>query len=291
MTENNVRKIELLMFSAAVLVLGMGLYYLGPSITGFIIREIGYSDDLNLVVTSSGNYTWHLSNIGELKSVKIDGRVTEYGKARAYIEDNGIRHLIFDSTSIGEEEIKQSNETNLITGFAVEENKDENKSESDEYKQKKNKKPVWIGFNEFAINGTTSINLSQYFTDGDALIYSASEVEGLEVTMNGEIATIKSISDKDFNTTITFIASDGVDSKSELADLIVYAIKPETIKLNRSPIWNSNIDTFIINGTATIDLSQYFTDEDNDTLSYTAGLAEGITININNNIVILVPAE
>ncbi len=296
MIQQKPHRIEVLLFLIALVIVGAGLYFLGPSITGFVIKEFSYEDEPNLVITTSGNYTWQLKDIGDLRYVKFDGSITTYGKARVYIEDNGIRYLIFDSTRIGEEkEVKQSNETSLITGFAVKEDKkdegksDENKTESDEEKKKKNHKPDWIGPDEFVINGTTAVNLSKYFTDedNDALIYSASEVEGLEVTINGEIVTIKPAKSEDFNTTITFTASDGVDSKNEVVDLIVIVKKKE----NRSPIWISNVDTFVIDGTTIIDLSQYFIDEDNDSLAYSSGLVDNITITINNNLVTLVPAE
>ena len=177
MTEK-MQKTELFVFLIGMLIAGIGLYYLSPAITGFAVKESSYADDLNLVITSSGNHTWLLGNIGGLKSVKIDGSVTNYGKASVYIESNGVKYLIFDSEMLNE---SKSNASNLITGFVV-----------DEQKKEKNKKPQWIGSNEFLINGATSINLSQQFADddGDILIYSASDVEGLGVSMEDELAMI-----------------------------------------------------------------------------------------------------
>ncbi len=293
MIANKPHKIELWIFLIALFIVSFGLYYLGPSITGFVIKEFSYTDDVNLVVTSNGNYTWQIP-AGDLRYAKLDGSVTTYGKARVYIESNGIKYLIFDSTRIGEEKANESK--NLITGFVVKEgeDKDEDEEESDEDKKKKNHKPDWTSdVDEFIINGTTTIDLSQYFTDedNDALIYSASEVEGLEITISNEIVTITPKSDKNFNTTITFTASDGVDIKNEVVDLIVYTIKPGPIQPNRAPIWNSETDTFIVNGTTTINLSQYFIDEDNDTLTYSSGLVENIIININNEILTLIPDD
>ncbi|MBI2660618.1 hypothetical protein HYX07_05640, partial [Candidatus Woesearchaeota archaeon] len=160
-------KIELWMFLAAVVILGAGIYFLGPSITGFVIKEFSYTDDLNLVITSSGNYTWNLQSIGDLKSALIDGRVTNSGKARVYIESDGKRYLIFDSARIGENKqagIIESNEPgNSITGFATkgkDDDKDKDDDESDEDKKKKNHEPEWDGPSQFTINGTTLLNLS-----------------------------------------------------------------------------------------------------------------------------------
>src|SRR3989338_11606290 len=140
---------ELWMFLAAAAIAGIGIYFLGPSITGFVIKEAGYENDVNLVITSNGNYTLSLDNIGELKSLKIDGRVTSYGKARVYIEQDGLKYLVFDSTRLDEGgSIVSSNDSNLITGFAAKE-EDKNESESDKDKKEKNNNPVWVGPNEF----------------------------------------------------------------------------------------------------------------------------------------------
>lgn len=210
MTGNKTPKTELLLFLAALIILGIGLYYLAPAITGFIVKEFSYTEDLNLVVTSNGNYTWQLENIGDLKSVKIDGSITNYGKARVYLESNGIRYLVFDSAKLNESNAE--NQSNLITGFAV-----------DEEKKSKNKKPKWVGIHEFVVNGTTAINLSHQFSDddNDALIYSVSAVDGLSILISSELVTIMPVTENSFNTTITFTASDGIDSKSQVVNLIV----------------------------------------------------------------------
>jgi len=119
---NKPHKLEIGMFLMAVVLLGFGLYFLGPSITGFVIKQVSYSDDVNLVVVSGGNYTLDLQNVGELKSLKIDGRVSSYGKARVYAVLNGSRHLVFDSTRIGEnKETAISGNSNLITGLVAKE--------------------------------------------------------------------------------------------------------------------------------------------------------------------------
>lgn len=282
------------MFLIAVVIVGIGLYYLGPSITGLVIKQYSYTEETSLVVTADGNYTWELANEGELKSLKIDGSVTKSGKARAYLQHaNGTRYLIFDSTKTGEgkETVNKSNESNLITAFAVKED-DAGKNESDEDKRKKNHKPDWIsGIDEFTVNGTKTINLSQHFTDedNDTLIYSVSEVDHVETTISNETITITINSNESFNTTMTFTASDGIDAKSETVSLIVLA--EESAVINSAPLWNSSIDAFLVNGSTTIDLSQYFIDEDNDTLTYTAGLVENMSVGIDNSLVTLVPAE
>src|SRR3989344_4139436 len=144
MKQNNPHKMELWRFLVAAVIAGIGIYFLGPSITGFVIKEAGYEKNVNLVITSNGNYTLDLDNIGELKSLKVDGRVTSYGKSRVYIESNGVRYLVFDSTRLDENlETDASNDSNLITGFAA---KDEDEGDKD--KKEKNEKPERKGDDE-----------------------------------------------------------------------------------------------------------------------------------------------
>ena len=216
MINDKLYKIESLTFLIALIIAGIGIYYFGPSITSFVVKEFSYSDDLNLVVTSSGNYTWQIANIGSLRVLKLNGRITTYGKAKVYLESNGEKYLIFDSTKLNKS-TETSNNINPITGFTV---------KSYEEKKKNNKKPEWTSdINQFFIDGTTKINLSQHFTDkdNDPLLYSFFGVGGLEISISNEIVTISPTTDKNFNTTITFTASDGIDTKSHTADLIVYA--------------------------------------------------------------------
>jgi len=274
--QNNISKIELMLFFIAIAAALTGIYYLGPSITGFVIKEFSYTEELNLVVASSGNYTLQLENAGELKSVKIDGRVTNHGKARVYLESNGVRHLLFDSAKL-EQSKPTSNGSNLITAFVVKddekgkgnENKNETKplqegfgtqvtkNQTDEDKKKSNKKPKWSGDSEFIINGTTAINLSQYFTDedGDSLLYSADKVEGIDVLINSDLAAITPKLESNFNTTITFTASDGLDIKSHAVSLFVIINVPEKIitnitePINTEPVNSTNETINEINGT------------------------------------------
>src|SRR3989344_5714613 len=100
--QNKLRKFEAVILLIALVIAGFGIWQLGPSLTGFVIKQFSYSEDLNLVVTSNGNYTWNPVNIGELKSLKIDGKVTNSGRAKVYAESNGIKYLIFDSARLNE---------------------------------------------------------------------------------------------------------------------------------------------------------------------------------------------
>ena len=119
----------------------VGIYYLEPAITGFVTvtKELNYSDDINLEFSESAEYTWNLANPGNLKSVKVSGNMDDQGEARVYIENNGTRHLIFDSAQLVEKESGMFG----ITGFAVSEDEESGEEEEGE---------------EIPINGTEIIN-------------------------------------------------------------------------------------------------------------------------------------
>ena len=90
--------------AAAILIIA--LIFLGvflfqkPAITGKVVqgKETIFSENLNLEVNESGTYEWQVKNPGSIKSLKATGSVTSNGTARVYIEKNGSKYLLFDST-------------------------------------------------------------------------------------------------------------------------------------------------------------------------------------------------
>ncbi len=75
------------------------LFISKPQITGYtiLVQEKTYEDNLNLTVKESGNYTWSIDNIGDIKSIKASGKVKGNGTVKVYIEKDGKRYLIFDN--------------------------------------------------------------------------------------------------------------------------------------------------------------------------------------------------
>ncbi|MEK6892167.1 MAG: hypothetical protein AABX25_03205 [Nanoarchaeota archaeon] len=67
--------------------------------------------------------------------------------------------------------------------------------------------------------------------------------------------------------------------------------KPEKIGPNKPPIWNSDLEEFVLKGKTTINLSRYFYDEDGDNLSFTSSTPEKISATLDNNLVTLVPEK
>src|SRR3989338_2131553 len=104
----------------AILALALfGVYYLGPSITGLVTVEklVNYTDDVNFIADEDNVFVWALGNAGNLKSVKIDGALIGNGSARVYIEHEGTRYLMLDTSKLAE---KPSGLFG-VTGFAVKE--------------------------------------------------------------------------------------------------------------------------------------------------------------------------
>lgn len=75
------------------------LFISKPQITGYVIftQEKTYEDNIGLVINESGNYTWDIDQIGDIKSIKASGKVIGNGTVKVYIEKNGEKYLIFDN--------------------------------------------------------------------------------------------------------------------------------------------------------------------------------------------------
>ncbi len=99
----NIDKIVII-FIIGIIVIGTFMFK-KPSVTGKAIQGMAiqgqeniYNENLNLEINESGSYEWQLKNPGSIKSLKASGTVSSNGTARVYIEKNGTRQLIFDST-------------------------------------------------------------------------------------------------------------------------------------------------------------------------------------------------
>ena len=83
-----------------LLLLITGILFISkPEITGYVTltQEKTYTDNLDLIVNESGNYTWTINREGDIQSIKASGKVKGNGTVKVYIEKDGIRYLIFDN--------------------------------------------------------------------------------------------------------------------------------------------------------------------------------------------------
>ena len=83
----------------AIIILGI-IIFKESVITGKVIegQQIIYSENLNIRKNESGTYEWNVKNPGSIKSLKATGSVTSNGTAKVYLEKNGTKYLLFDST-------------------------------------------------------------------------------------------------------------------------------------------------------------------------------------------------
>ncbi len=88
---------------------------LQPEYIGFVTAKaaFNYTDNVNLDLNKSYEYTWSIGNYGNLKSIRLDGTITKKGSAKVYLEHNKKQYLIFDSSRLEEESLQK------ITGLAV----------------------------------------------------------------------------------------------------------------------------------------------------------------------------
>jgi len=64
----------------------------------------------------------------------------------------------------------------------------------------------------------------------------------------------------------------------------------EKAEPNTPPVWKADVDSLIVNGKTIINLDTYFSDKNNDTITYSAVSPDNILAEINNNLITLTPA-
>lgn len=118
------------------------------------------------------------------------------------------------------------------------------------------------------VGASTTVDVSPYFTDpdGDALTYTAqsSDPSVARVSVTGMVATVTGVAVGTATATVTATDPDGLSATQSVRMVVVRG--------NRAPQPQGTIPAQSVSagGTATVNLSQYFTDPDGDALTYTA---------------------
>ena len=138
------------------------------------------------------------------------------------------------------------------------------------------------------VNGTATLNLANLFTDpdGDTLTYTASSADTSKATVSISGATLTVTAVAAGSTTITARATDPGTLGSKLDGSVTVRAS------NNAPTASTISDqTVNANQTATINLADYFSDPDEDALTYTASSSDtakatasvsGATLTVNS---------
>ena len=116
MRKKNQNKIGVWLVLGAFFLLIVISFIYKPGIVGYVTVEktANYSQEVSWTLEDDGRRTWFLSRTGELKGVRISGSYSEGAVARAYIELEEQRYLIFDT-----ERLEDEDGAAFITGAAV----------------------------------------------------------------------------------------------------------------------------------------------------------------------------
>ena len=93
--KQNIVMIMLVAITVLIVFILKNPYVMGDAVSN---KESIYSENLNIEKNESGTYDWNVKNPGSIKSLKVSGSVTSNGTAKVYIEKNGTKYLLFDST-------------------------------------------------------------------------------------------------------------------------------------------------------------------------------------------------
>jgi len=134
-------------------------------------------------------------------------------------------------------------------------------------------------------NNNFTLNLTQYFTDidNDILNFSSVSSDNVDIKFHGEMVWILPRHNWSGSASVRFIANDA-KTQNESNKIIIDVINnpPYAIKSRKGIEITKNKE-------ASVNLSWYFFDEDNDKLSYNARRPENITVIISQDTAILIP--
>ena len=130
---------------------------------------------------------------------------------------------------------------------------------------------------DLVIDGSVTVDTSRYFSDpdDDSLTYTASSSDPgkATVSVSGSTLTIAGVAEG--SATITVTASDGGDEGTASTTFAV-AVQRIDLEINRPPTATGLVpdQDLVIDGSVTVDTSRYFSDPDDDSLTYTASSSD-----------------
>ncbi|MEA2035931.1 MAG: NosD domain-containing protein [Nanoarchaeota archaeon] len=355
---SEIRK-DLVKYSAIasiLVIISLSVLLIEPAHIGFltITQDVNYVDNINLTINNTYEYTWHM-NKGALKSLKLDGKITKQGSAKAYLKHKDKEYLIFDSSKLSQQGITAatglviSQETgNLIPNENIKqitiETKDLGIKDTDEvFELNTNSNFNWnIDYNKLCtkwdINDITvcygsdvccallnqnsqgNWNATLYLSYGrhDSILQNTirsqviyanysldinnpysdiiySNIEEFKAIFHTppinfnkiclETCLLPELNDTEYK--IIFV----VENAELNINSIQYSTQKEIEISRNTPKLDKNFDNLTIykNQRAVINLSEYFSDEDNDILTYSSHNFDDINIIIKNSVATITP--
>ena len=87
------RSIPLILLLAAALILK-------PTLTGFVVKEVTYWDNVSISKSSNADYLWLVKNPADIYSIKVSGSLSQGSEGKVYINNGESSYLLFDSSSL-----------------------------------------------------------------------------------------------------------------------------------------------------------------------------------------------
>jgi len=136
----NMRRTDSIIAIAILAVLMSSMFFLSSGIVGLFLGTqdmISYSQEVDLTIDSSQEYTWNIEDHPELfnlKSVKLAGNYIGNGTAKIYLQDDqGRKYLVLDTSNFEQDDITS------MTGYVVNVPEKEEPEEEPEKEKKSNK--------------------------------------------------------------------------------------------------------------------------------------------------------
>jgi hypothetical protein len=138
-------------------------------------------------------------------------------------------------------------------------------------------------------NGRYALDLEGYFTDDDKITYHPPSLDNMYVIGDGNLVTFVPDMEYEGEQKGVIIARD----KQSSTESNVFKVKVgNSFDYNKAPSLIKNISDITIakNTEYSINLSEYFADENNDVLTYSANSIDNFTINIEGNVAVIKPS-
>ncbi|MFH1316516.1 MAG: Ig-like domain-containing protein [Candidatus Woesearchaeota archaeon] len=284
------RNMEIYLIAIIFVLIISNLFILNQSMTGFFVfGQPSYIENVSLSFNQSQVYNHPLAF--NPTSLRLSGSVIGDGNANVYLIFDNTRYLVFNSSNLEKEgegisiltglvvrntSLNESvNSTSLSSTATIDEIEEELTAldnETDDVSTDNTTNETTSNETNQTLNQT--INVSANVTHNA----SANITENISLNITGLNATENNITEENVTANITANITENIT---------------EEIIENLAPVWLSVIDNITIqtNSNYSINLSAFFSDPNNDSLTYLATGPDNISVFISNDLAILTPGN